>query len=105
MEWHRPVRRYTDARAIHQLTKGISSVFSFSTVSNARLTTEQWFYIFQEPWCFTLITIKCSIGFALIRISTSKKWLEWVIYACMILCLIVMGGTGVYLFFQCTPIQ
>ncbi|EOA84170.1 uncharacterized protein SETTUDRAFT_92484 [Exserohilum turcica Et28A] len=46
---------------------------------DATLTPEQytnslrWFYIFQEPWCFTLITIKCSIGFALIRISTSKK--------------------------------
>ncbi|KAJ4331391.1 hypothetical protein N0V95_009891 [Ascochyta clinopodiicola] len=39
-----------------------------------------WFYIFQEPWCFTLITIKCSIGFALIRIANGKKWIEWVIY-------------------------
>ncbi|OAG25310.1 hypothetical protein CC77DRAFT_1076642 [Alternaria alternata] len=35
-----------------------------------------WFYIFQEPWCFTLIAIKCSIGFALIRIASGKKWIE-----------------------------
>ncbi|KAJ4371071.1 hypothetical protein N0V86_008766 [Didymella sp. IMI 355093] len=35
-----------------------------------------WFYVFQEPWCFTLITIKCSIGFALIRIANGKKWIE-----------------------------
>ncbi|KAH6611820.1 hypothetical protein C7974DRAFT_445679 [Boeremia exigua] len=64
-----------------------------------------WFYIFQEPWCFTLITIKCSIGFALIRIANGKKWIEWMIYACMASCLFVMGGTGMYLFFQCAPVQ
>ncbi|KAF1348398.1 hypothetical protein EJ07DRAFT_184945 [Lizonia empirigonia] len=64
-----------------------------------------WFYIFQEPWCFTLITIKCSIGFALIRIANGKKWIEWVIYACMASCFVVMGGAGMYLFFQCAPVQ
>lgn len=64
-----------------------------------------WFYVFQEPWCFTLITIKCSIGFALIRIANGKKWIEWIIYACMASCFVVMGGTGMYLFFQCTPVQ
>jgi hypothetical protein len=69
------------------------------------LTRFEWFYIFQEPWCFTLIAIKCSIGFALIRIANRKKWIEMVIYACMISCFVVMGGTGMYLFFQCTPVQ
>ncbi|RYN30192.1 hypothetical protein AA0113_g9186 [Alternaria arborescens] len=64
-----------------------------------------WFYIFQEPWCFTLIAIKCSIGFALIRIASGKKWIEMVIYICMLSCAIVMGGTGMYLFFQCSPVQ
>ena len=66
---------------------------------------KQWFYVFQEPWCFTLVAIKCSIGFALIRIANRKKWIEMVIYACMISCFVVMGGTGMYLFFQCTPVQ
>ena len=65
----------------------------------------KWFYVFQEPWCFTLITIKCSIGFALIRIANGKKWIEYMIYACMASCLVVMGGTGMYVFFQCMPIQ
>jgi hypothetical protein len=67
--------------------------------------TQQWFYVFQEPWCFTLVTMKCSIGFALIRIANGKKWIAYVIYACMGACFFVMGGTGVYLFFQCTPVQ
>ncbi|KAI4910899.1 hypothetical protein J4E90_007156 [Alternaria incomplexa] len=65
----------------------------------------KWFYVFQEPWCFTLVAIKCSIGFALIRIANRKKWIEMVIYACMISCFVVMGGTGMYLFFQCRPVQ
>ncbi|KAG9203515.1 hypothetical protein G6514_002883 [Epicoccum nigrum] len=65
----------------------------------------KWFYVFQEPWCFTLITIKCSIGFALIRIANGKKWIEYMIYACMASCFVVMGGTGMYLFFQCMPVQ
>jgi hypothetical protein len=65
----------------------------------------QWFYVFQEPWCFTLITIKASIGFALIRIANRKLWIELVIYANMLICLLVIGGTGMYLFFQCTPVR
>lgn len=64
-----------------------------------------WFYIFQEPWCFTVVTIKCSIGFALIRIANRKRWIEWTIYACIAACFIVIGGTGMYLFFRCYPVQ
>jgi len=41
----------------------------------------------------------------LIRIANRKKWIEMVIYACMISCFVVMGGTGMYLFFQCRPVQ
>lgn len=65
----------------------------------------RWFYIFQEPWCFALITIKCSIGFALIRIANGKKWMERTVYVCMGACFFVMGGTGMYLFFRCHPVQ
>ncbi|KAE8838611.1 hypothetical protein PTNB73_03371 [Pyrenophora teres f. teres] len=64
-----------------------------------------WFYIFQEPWCFTLVAIKVSIGFALIRIASGKKWIEYVIYTSMLFNFVVMGGTGFYLFFQCRPVQ
>ncbi|KAL1592716.1 hypothetical protein SLS60_011132 [Paraconiothyrium brasiliense] len=86
---------------------------SFSGVgaSAATATPQQsidslkWFYVFQEPWCFTLVTIKASIGFALIRIANRKLWIELVIYANMLLCLLLMGGTGMYLFFQCKPVQ
>ncbi|RAR04067.1 cation-transporting atpase 4 [Stemphylium lycopersici] len=69
------------------------------------LTEYQYSNSLREPWCFTLITIKCSIGFALIRIASGKKWIEYVIYICMVSCFIVMGGTGMYLFFQCMPVQ
>jgi uncharacterized membrane protein YesL len=41
----------------------------------------------------------------LIRIASGKKWIEMVIYICMLSCAIVMGGTGMYLFFQCSPVQ
>ncbi|KAF1969129.1 hypothetical protein BU23DRAFT_653869 [Bimuria novae-zelandiae CBS 107.79] len=86
---------------------------SFSGVGavDATATPEQmtnslrWFYVFQEPWCFTLVTIKASIGFALIRITNRTLWIELVIYGSMLLCLLTMGGTGMYLFFACDPIQ
>jgi hypothetical protein len=77
-----------------------------ATLSDSQMVNSlRWFYVFQEPWCFTLVTMKCSIGFALIRIANGKKWIAYVIYACMGACFFVMGGTGVYLFFQCTPVQ
>lgn len=65
----------------------------------------RWFYIFQEPWCFTLITIKWSLGFTLLRIANKKRWVEVVIYTCLTLVTLTMGGTGMYLFFQCLPVQ
>ncbi|KAF2451990.1 hypothetical protein P171DRAFT_450677 [Karstenula rhodostoma CBS 690.94] len=86
---------------------------SFSGVgaNDATATPEQninslrWFYVFQEPWCFTLVTIKASIGFALIRIANRARWIEMVIYLNLFVCLGVIGGTGMYLFFQCSPVR
>ncbi|KAF7452236.1 hypothetical protein TUN199_05277 [Pyrenophora tritici-repentis] len=58
----------------------IAMSFSGIGQKDATLSTFQysnslrWFYIFQEPWCFTLVAIKVSIGFALIRIASGKKW-------------------------------
>ncbi|KAI1672271.1 hypothetical protein Ptr902_05039 [Pyrenophora tritici-repentis] len=89
----------------------IAMSFSGIGQKDATLSTFQysnslrWFYIFQEPWCFTLVAIKVSIGFALIRIASGKKWIEYVIYMSMFCNFVVMGGTGFYLFFQCRPVQ
>ncbi|EDU45220.1 predicted protein [Pyrenophora tritici-repentis Pt-1C-BFP] len=61
----------------------IAMSFSGIGQKDATLSTFQysnslrWFYIFQEPWCFTLVAIKVSIGFALIRIASGKKWKNW----------------------------
>ncbi|KAK7931815.1 hypothetical protein PG985_002527 [Apiospora marii] len=64
-----------------------------------------WFYVFQEFWCFTLVTLKWSLGFTLLRIGDGKKWVQAIIYSCLALVTICTGGTGMYLFFQCTPVQ
>ncbi|PSN73342.1 hypothetical protein BS50DRAFT_629381 [Corynespora cassiicola Philippines] len=64
-----------------------------------------WFYVFQEFWCFTLISIKWSIGFTLLRIANGQRWIEVVIYTCLAMVTLSMGGTGMYLFFQCMPVE
>ncbi|KAK8084685.1 hypothetical protein PG997_005956 [Apiospora hydei] len=64
-----------------------------------------WFYVFQEFWCFTLVALKWSLGFTLLRIGDGKKWVQGIIYACLALVTICTGGTGMYLFFQCTPVE
>ncbi|KAI6358940.1 hypothetical protein MCOR25_007205 [Pyricularia grisea] len=75
------------------------------------LTSEQmansymWFYIFQESWCFVLVTLKWSIGFTLLRIAGGKRWVTILIYSCLVLVTICTGGTGMFLFFGCDPVQ
>ncbi|KAF2642060.1 hypothetical protein P280DRAFT_291762 [Massarina eburnea CBS 473.64] len=96
------------------LTASIASIgMAWSGVGapDASLSDEEyaaslrWFYVFQEPWCFTLITIKWSIGFALVRIGNGHKYVIVVVYTCLAVVTIVMGGTGLYLFFQCSPVE
>lgn len=65
----------------------------------------KWFYVFQECWCFTLVAIKWSLGFTLTRIAGPILWVEVTIYICLALVTICTGGTGMYLFFQCSPVQ
>ncbi|KAK2748187.1 cation-transporting atpase 4, partial [Colletotrichum kahawae] len=78
---------------------------------DATLTAEQqansyfWFYVFQEFWCFTLVTLKWSIGFTLLRIANGQRWVQIVIYTCLALVTVCTGGTGMYLFFQCSPAE
>ncbi|KAK1978710.1 hypothetical protein LZ30DRAFT_632640 [Colletotrichum cereale] len=78
---------------------------------DATLTSQQkvnsyfWFYVFQEFWCFTLVTVKWSLGFTLLRIGQGQRWVQIVIYTCLTLVTICTGGTGVYLFFQCSPVE
>ncbi|TLD23852.1 hypothetical protein PspLS_06334 [Pyricularia sp. CBS 133598] len=75
------------------------------------LTPEQmvnslrWFYIFQESWCFVLVTLKWSIGFTLLRIAGGKRWVTILIYSCLVLVTICTGGTGMFLFFGCDPVE
>lgn len=68
-------------------------------------TAPKWFYIFQEFWCFTLVAIKWSLGFTLVRIAGGIPWVEATIYVCLALVTLCTGGTGMYLFFQCWPVQ
>lgn len=65
----------------------------------------QWFYVFQEFWCFTLVALKWCLGFTLLRISSDTRWVKWIIYSSLILVTVCTGGTGMYLFFQCSPVE
>ncbi|TLS26468.1 hypothetical protein PpBr36_04193 [Pyricularia pennisetigena] len=69
------------------------------------VNTLRWFYVFQESWCFVLVTLKWSIGFTLLRIAGGKRWVTVLIYSCLVLVTICTGGTGMYLFFGCDPVQ
>ncbi|KXJ93465.1 hypothetical protein Micbo1qcDRAFT_183207 [Microdochium bolleyi] len=64
-----------------------------------------WFYVFQEFWCFTLVALKWCIGFTLLRIANDTLWVKLVIYTCLALVTVCTGGTGMYLFFQCSPVE
>ncbi|KAL0937034.1 cation-transporting atpase 4 [Colletotrichum truncatum] len=64
-----------------------------------------WFYVFQEFWCFTLVALKWSLGFTLLRIANGQRWVQVVIYTCLALVTVCTGGTGMYLFFQCSPVE
>ncbi|KAJ1329743.1 hypothetical protein MN608_06479 [Microdochium nivale] len=64
-----------------------------------------WFYVFQEFWCFTLVALKWCLGFTLLRISSDTRWVKWIIYSSLILVTVCTGGTGMYLFFQCSPVE
>ncbi|WYZ43250.1 hypothetical protein EsH8_VI_000949 [Colletotrichum jinshuiense] len=78
---------------------------------DATLTEQQmansyfWFYVFQEFWCFTLVTLKWSLGFTLLRIANGQRWVQIIIYTCLALVTVCTGGTGMYLFFQCSPVE
>ncbi|KAK8069406.1 hypothetical protein PG994_006022 [Apiospora phragmitis] len=67
---------------------------------DATLTAQQkaasnfWFYVFQEFWCFTLVALKWSLGFTLLRIGDGKRWVQAVIYTCLALVTVCTGGTG-----------
>ncbi|KAI9152253.1 hypothetical protein HJFPF1_09482 [Paramyrothecium foliicola] len=64
-----------------------------------------WFYVFQEFWCFTLVALKWCLGFTLLRIADGMQWVKIVIYGCLFLVTTCTGGTGMYLFFQCSPVE
>ncbi|KAK7992118.1 hypothetical protein PG996_012866 [Apiospora saccharicola] len=77
-----------------------------STLSDQQKANSNfWFYVFQEFWCFTLVALKWSLGFTLLRIGDGKRWVQAIIYTCLALVTICTGGTGMYLFFQCTPVE
>ncbi|KAH7312719.1 hypothetical protein B0I35DRAFT_356341 [Stachybotrys elegans] len=79
----------------------LDSTLSPRQVSNSLF----WFYVFQEFWCFTLVTLKWCLGFTLLRIANDTRWVKIVIYVCLFLVTTCTGGTGMYLFFQCTPVE
>ncbi|KAK6850723.1 hypothetical protein PG989_014991 [Apiospora arundinis] len=89
----------------------IGMAYSGVGALDATLTAQQkadanfWFYVFQEFWCFTLVTLKWSLGFTLLRIGDGKRWVQIIIYTCLALVTVCTGGTGMYLFFQCTPVE
>ncbi|KAH7033626.1 uncharacterized protein B0I36DRAFT_362271 [Microdochium trichocladiopsis] len=77
-----------------------------STLSEEQVVNSLfWFYVFQEFWCFTLVALKWCIGFTLLRIASDTRWVKYVIYSCLVLVTICTGGTGMYLFFQCSPVE
>ncbi|KAK6213319.1 hypothetical protein QIS74_09321 [Colletotrichum tabaci] len=79
----------------------LDSTLSADQVANSYF----WFYVFQEFWCFTLVTLKWSLGFTLLRIGNGQRWVQIVICTCLALVTVCTGGTGMYLFFRCSPVE
>lgn len=52
-----------------------------------------------------MVTLKWSLGFTLLRIGNGQRWVQIVIYTCLALVTVCTGGTGMYLFFRCSPVE
>ncbi|KAK8016219.1 hypothetical protein PG993_014408 [Apiospora rasikravindrae] len=64
-----------------------------------------WFFMFEVFYCVTIIPIKLSIGYMLVRIAQNRKMYIWAQYGIMAMFTIMNLIAALYIIFQCMPVS
>ncbi|KAF3013689.1 hypothetical protein E8E14_001495 [Neopestalotiopsis sp. 37M] len=64
-----------------------------------------WFFLFEVFYCVTIIPVKLSISFMLVRIAENRSWFVWCQYGIMALFTIMNAIAAFYIIFQCAPVS
>jgi len=68
-------------------------------------TCSQWFWLFEVFWCISVIPVKLSISFLLVRIAGIKQAYVYSLYAVCALTTIMNLIALFYIVFRCAPVS
>ncbi|KAK7928801.1 hypothetical protein PG985_005799 [Apiospora marii] len=82
-------------------------VFRFSEPGNEQYMESGlfWFFMFEVFYCVTIIPVKLSIGYMLVRIAQNKKEYIYGQYGIMAMFTIMNLIAALYIIFQCNPVS
>jgi len=69
------------------------------------LTFGQWFFLFEIFYCISIICIKLSISFTLIRVAGPMQKYIYSLYVCSALFTVSNLIALFYIIFQCKPVS
>lgn len=64
-----------------------------------------WFFMFEVFYCVTIIPIKLSIGYMLVRIAQNRKVYIYAQYGIMTMFTVMNFIAALYIIFQCNPVS
>ena len=64
-----------------------------------------WFFMFEVFYCVTIIPVKLSIGYMLVRIAQNQKAYIYGQYAIMGMFTVMNLIAALYIVFQCSPVS
>ncbi|KAI1878428.1 hypothetical protein JX265_000360 [Neoarthrinium moseri] len=64
-----------------------------------------WFFLFEVFYCVTIIPVKLSISFMLIRIAENRSWFIYAQYIIMAMFTLMNLIAAFYIIFQCNPVS
>ncbi|KAK7985135.1 hypothetical protein PG996_005622 [Apiospora saccharicola] len=64
-----------------------------------------WFFMFEVFYCITIIPIKLSIGYMLVRIAQNRKVYIYAQYGIMAMFTVMNLIAALYIIFQCNPVS
>ncbi|KAK8008778.1 hypothetical protein PG991_011329 [Apiospora marii] len=64
-----------------------------------------WFFMFEVFYCVTIIPIKLSIGYMLVRIAQNRKVYIYAQYGIMAMFTVMNLIAALYIIFQCNPVS
>lgn len=88
-----------------QRTEALKVSLSSCTIHCLLLTYHQWFFLFEVFYCISIIFIKTSIAFMLVRIAGPMKNFVWSLYACIAVFVTMNLIALFYIVFQCQPVS